>query len=147
MTRNPTDLYHSLIRDQACAPRNFGPAPPDWRVFHAENPACGDAFNLALDLDGGRIRAARFNGRGCAVSTAAFSVATELLTGEMLEDWQTRTEAIQRWLAGLTPFHPQWPDALRAFEAVRQFPSRVHCAALPWQALLKPQPGHTEAPS
>jgi nitrogen fixation NifU-like protein len=69
------ELYRDVILDHNRQPRNFGAlAHPD---AHAEghNPLCGDRLTVWLRFDGERIADIRFEGTGCAISTASASVS------------------------------------------------------------------------
>ena len=51
---------------------------------HADghNPLCGDRLTLYVNLDGERIRDAKFEGSGCAISVASASLLTEAVKGK-----------------------------------------------------------------
>jgi nitrogen fixation NifU-like protein len=81
------DLYREQILDHYKRPRNFG-RPDDFDLeFEDTNPFCGDEQHVWLVLDGdGRVEAARFEGKGCAISTAATSMLTQELEGMTREE-------------------------------------------------------------
>ena len=71
------ELYRDVILDHNRQPRNFGQLEaPDSRA-EGHNPLCGDRLSLAVRLNGERIEDIRFEGRGCAISTASASLMTE----------------------------------------------------------------------
>ena len=74
-------LYSNVLLDHFRHPRNYGSIEtPD--VSHEEfNPLCGDRIRIELKLNQSTITEARFKGDGCAISTAAASLLTELLMG------------------------------------------------------------------
>ena len=76
------ELYRDVILDHNRQPRNFGPL--EGANHHAEgnNPLCGDRLSLAVRLNGERIEDIRFEGRGCAISTASASLMTEAVKGK-----------------------------------------------------------------
>ena len=81
------DLYRENILDHYKRPRNFGrPAEFDLE-FEDTNPFCGDEQHvfIALDADG-RVSEVAFEGKGCAISTAATSMLTEELAGKTREE-------------------------------------------------------------
>ena len=93
-----TDLYQEVILDHNRRPRNFGSLEdPDHRA-EGYNPLCGDQLKLYLKMDGERVEDIRFEGMGCAISTASASLLTETVKGRTLSDverrkwrnWQTR---------------------------------------------------------
>jgi len=65
------DLYRDVILDHNRHPRNFGALDPADARADGHNPLCGDRLSLALRLTGDRIDDVRFEGKGCAISTAS----------------------------------------------------------------------------
>jgi nitrogen fixation NifU-like protein len=130
------DLYRDVILDHNRQPRNFGALThPD---AHAEghNPLCGDRLTVWLRFDGDRIADIRFEGKGCAISTASASLMTEAVKGK---DKAAIRELYDRIHAVLTQPDAAPPDAslgkLAALAGVREFPARVKCATLCWHTL------------
>jgi len=111
-------LYSDILLDHFRHPRNYGSLDAPDISNEQFNPLCGDRIRLELKLEQSRVSEARFKGDGCAISTAAASVLTELVLGEDL--------------AQLADF----PDArlISALESNIQ-PARLQCALLPLQAL------------
>jgi nitrogen fixation NifU-like protein len=144
------ELYQRLVLDHGRHPRNQGPLPGATHQARGDNPFCGDRWVVALVLDGERIREARYQGAGCAISIAAASMMTEAIRG------RTREEArrLERAFADVVAAEQAHADAdadgggielgdLRAFAGVRRYPVRVKCARLPWQTLLAALGGAT----
>ena len=82
------DLYRDVILDHNRQPRNFGPLEPADASVEGFNPLCGDRLTLRLRMDGDSIADIRFEGQGCAISTASASLMTEAVKG------RTRAEAL-----------------------------------------------------
>ena len=129
------ELYRDVILDHNRHPRNFGPL--EGASHHAEgnNPLCGDRLCLTLRLKGDRIEDIRFEGSGCAISTASASLMTEAVKGQ---DRSSVRQLFARVHALLT--QPDGaPDPalgkLAALSGVREFPARVKCASLCWHTL------------
>ena len=76
------DLYRENILDHYKRPRNFG-RPENFNLdFEDVNPLCGDEQHVFIRLDDqGRVQEVGFEGKGCAISTAATSMLTEELAG------------------------------------------------------------------
>ena len=74
------DLYRENILDHYKRPRNFG-RPDEYDLdFEDTNPFCGDEQHVFIKLDDdGRVASVAFEGKGCAISTAATSMLTEEL--------------------------------------------------------------------
>jgi nitrogen fixation protein NifU and related proteins len=81
------DLYRENILDHYKRPRNFG-RPDEFDLeFEDTNPFCGDEQHVYITLDReGRVDGVAFEGRGCAISTAATSMLTEELAGKSREE-------------------------------------------------------------
>ena len=75
------DLYRDVILDHNRRPRNFGPLEPSDASAEGVNPLCGDRLTLRLNLAEDTIRDIRFEGQGCAISTASASLMTEAVKG------------------------------------------------------------------
>jgi len=99
-------------------PRNYGSLGAPDISNEQFNPLCGDRIRLELKFEQSRVNEARFKGDGCAISTAAASLLTELILGKDVEE-----------LTNL-------PDAqlISALESNIQ-PARLQCALLPLLAL------------
>ena len=85
------ELYRENILDHYKHPHNW--TPPEAGIegaaleFHDLNPLCGDELRVQLALDGeGRIEQVRFSGHGCAISTAAASMASDEIKGMPVEE-------------------------------------------------------------
>src|SRR5271169_1714149 len=75
------DLYRDVILDHNRRPRNFGPLEPADVAVEGFNPLCGDRLTLRLRMAGDRIEEIRFEGQGCAISTASASLMSEAVKG------------------------------------------------------------------
>jgi nitrogen fixation NifU-like protein len=130
------DLYQEVILDHGRRPRNFGPLAE--ANCHAEgfNPLCGDRLILHLEVDGGVIRQARFEGSGCAISTASASLMTEALKGKSEAEAEALFGTFHSLLTGNGTEAPAAPlGKLEVLAGVRDFPTRIKCATLAWHTL------------
>ncbi len=80
------ELYQDIILDHGRHPRNFRAMEQPTHFAQGHNPLCGDRVTVYLTLDGDRISDVSFQGRGCAISTAAASLMTEVLKGKTVAD-------------------------------------------------------------
>jgi len=131
------DLYQELILDHNKRPRNFGTI--DHPDCHAQgfNPLCGDRVDIFLMLSGGLIRDVRFEGKGCAISTASASIMTDAVKGKTIEQARALFEKFHDLLtlSSDAPIDADGLGKLAAFSGVRQYPARVKCATLAWHTL------------
>jgi nitrogen fixation protein NifU and related proteins len=129
------ELYRDVILDHNRQPRNFGHLEGADGRAEGHNPLCGDHLTLAVRMNGERVEDIRFEGKGCAISTASASLMTEAVKGR---DRAAVRELFDKVHALLTQ-----PDAvadsslgkLAALSGVREFPARVKCASLCWHTL------------
>jgi nitrogen fixation protein NifU and related proteins len=81
------DLYRENILDHYKRPRNFGRPESFDLDYEDTNPFCGDEQHVFIELDeDDRVRRVSFEGKGCAISTAATSMLTEELDGKTREE-------------------------------------------------------------
>jgi len=81
------DLYREQILEHYKRPHNFGRLEDADLDFEDTNPFCGDEQHLFIKLDDeGRVSEVSFEGKGCAISTAATSMLTEELQGMSREE-------------------------------------------------------------
>lgn len=131
-----TDLYQEILLEHYRHPRNHGPLPGADREIDGHNPLCGDRIRLRLRLDGDRLAEVRFEGGGCAISTASASMMTEAVRGHSVAEALELAERFREVMTnpGDEPLPETWGE-IAALEGVRAFPMRVKCATLAWHAL------------
>ena len=133
-----TDLYQEVILDHNRRPRNFGSLEDPDHSAEGYNPLCGDQLKLSLKMDGERVEDIRFEGMGCAISTASASLLTETVKGRTLSDVERLFQGFHELLTG-DPSVAAEASAelgkLAVFSGVREFPVRVKCATLSWHTL------------
>lgn len=133
MTSDLRDLYQEVIVDHGRRPRNFGRMEHASHSAEGYNPLCGDRLTLYLRLSGEVIAEARFEGVGCAISTASASLMTEALKGKTIGEAEALFAGFHALLTGSGESVPL--GKLQALAGVRAFPSRVKCATLAWHTL------------
>jgi nitrogen fixation NifU-like protein len=128
------ELYQQAILDHNRRPRNFR-ALEGARTAEGHNPLCGDRFTVYVRVEDGVVTDAGFQGTGCAISIASASLMTESVTGKPVADVTALFDRLQRMLMAPPGSPVEQLGALTALAGVRQFPIRVKCAILAWQAL------------
>lgn len=83
------DFYREFILDHYKRPRNFGTLENPDISNEEDNPLCGDRIRIDLRLSDDHVVDVRFEGQGCAISTAAASILTEKIKGAPLERIRT----------------------------------------------------------
>ena len=76
------DLYRDVILDHNRQPRNFGRIEGTDAQADGYNPLCGDRLTVFVRLNGEQVEDIRFEGKGCAISTASASLMTEAVKGK-----------------------------------------------------------------
>jgi nitrogen fixation NifU-like protein len=129
-----TDLYRDVILDHNRKPRNFGTLEHANALAEGFNPLCGDRLTVRLNLADDRIENIRFEGQGCAISTASASLMTEAVKGKTRGEALALFDRVHRLLtddaAGAEDL-----GKLAALSGVREYPARVKCASLCWHTL------------
>jgi nitrogen fixation NifU-like protein len=129
-------LYQEVILDHNKKPRNFGTL--DHASHHAEghNPLCGDHISVALNLEGECVDCIAFQGESCAICKASASMMTAAVKGKTRADAQTLIQEFLSMATGkLDLDSPNHIGRLAVFAGVRELPTRVKCAILPWHTL------------
>jgi nitrogen fixation protein NifU and related proteins len=129
------ELYRDVILDHNRHPRNFGPLAGASHHAEGNNPLCGDCLSLTLRLTGERIEDIRFEGSGCAISTASASLMTEAVKGKDRSSVRQLFERVHALLTQADAAPDPALGKLAALSGVREFPARVKCASLCWHTL------------
>jgi nitrogen fixation protein NifU and related proteins len=100
-------LYREVILDHYKNPRGHGVIEGADAEAEGLNPLCGDEVSIYVSLadDGETIDDVKFSGRGCAISQAATSMLTEMVTGRSATEVATldKEELLEEIGIPLTP--------------------------------------------
>src|SRR5690348_10500307 len=129
------ELYRDVILDHNRHPRNFGRLDPSDAHADGHNPLCGDRLSVSLRMNGDRIDDVRFEGSGCAISTASASLMTEAVKGKDKATVGRLFEKIHALLTQQDAAADASLGKLAALSGVREYPARVKCASLCWHTL------------
>lgn len=112
--------YRDIIIDNYKNPRNFGEMDHADVTMDESNASCGDMIRIHIKKDGDKISEMKWQGVGCAISTAASSMLSEEVVGMNKEDLEKFGEAgIVEMLGGEIN------------------PGRMKCATLAYRGLLR----------
>lgn len=130
-------LYQEVILDHNRKPRNFGAVANANRHAEGHNPLCGDHIKLTLHVQDDRIDTIAFEGDGCAICKASASMMTGAVKGKPVPEAEMMVEEFRGMATGtLDPENEAHHlGKLKVFAGVRDLPSRVKCAILPWHTL------------
>ena len=132
-----SDLYQEVILDHNKNPRNFREIETANRQADGNNPLCGDALRVYVELEDDRVKDVAFKGSGCAISKASASMMTQVVKGKTKEEAETLFDEFHRMVLG--ELNEEQDEnhlgKLKIFAGVREFPARVKCASLSWHTL------------
>ncbi|MEC0247818.1 Fe-S cluster assembly sulfur transfer protein SufU [Paenibacillus chitinolyticus] len=130
------DLYRRVIMDHYKTPRNRGSFDDNESVsINLNNPTCGDRITLQMQVEDGKVKAAKYVGEGCSISMSSASMMTDAVKGKTLEEALEMAENFSKLMKG-EDVEFEYED-IEALSGVNKFPARIKCATLAWNALRK----------
>ena len=132
-------LYQEIILRHNKTPLNYG-RPDQWdHSATGKNPLCGDQVTVYWNLKDDCLSDVRFEAQGCAISRASASMMTDVLSGKTKNQANELFQLLKKNLTegeigGALEGHM---GDLFALSGVRNYPSRIKCATLAWEALLE----------
>jgi nitrogen fixation protein NifU and related proteins len=134
---DPKALYQEVILDHNKKPRNFGMLENATHQAEGHNPLCGDHLTLTLKVDGDTVDGIAFTGESCAICKASASMMTAAVKGKARQQAETLIQEFRDMATGKLEFEnkPHHLGRLTVFAGVRDLPTRVKCAILPWHTL------------
>ena len=134
---DPKALYQEVILDHNRKPRNFGTLDHASHSAEGHNPLCGDHITLALELKGDEIAGIAFHGESCAICKASASMMTATVKGKTRQVAETLIHEFRDMATGTLDVGKgdHHLGRLTVFAGVRDLPTRVKCAILPWHTL------------
>ena len=129
-------LYQEVILDHNRKPRNWGKLADATHTAEGVNPLCGDRLHLDVKLAGDSVEAIAFEGESCAICKASASMMTSAVKGKTRSDAEQLVQEFRDMATGkLDAASPHHLGRLTVFSGVRDLPTRVKCAILPWHTL------------
>ena len=132
-----SQLYQEVILDHNRKPRNYGRLEGANRQAEGVNPLCGDHIWVYLRTDGAMLEAIAFEGQSCAICKASASMMTAAVKGKPLADAELLAREFREMTTGKLDLQSgtHHLGRLTVFAGVRDLPTRVKCAVLPWHTL------------
>jgi nitrogen fixation NifU-like protein len=130
------ELYQEVILDHNRKPRNKGALEFPTGRAEGHNPLCGDNVTVTIRTANGTVQDVKFDGGGCAVSTASASLMTEAVMGKTIQEAEHIFRQFQEMVTG-SPNRSEEVDLgdLEVLAGVQAYPVRIKCATLPWHTL------------
>lgn len=132
------NLYREIIMEHYKNPRNKGLVDdPSYTTVHIKNPSCGDDITIQSKIENGIIKDCHHDGHGCSICCSSASVMTETVIDKTLEEAK---RVADNYLLMVTnkPYDESIDlEEAAVYSGVRQFPARVKCASIAWQAFVE----------
>ena len=132
-------LYLDTILEHYRNPRNHGALEPHDAKARGHNPNCGDDVTVYVRVADDLVKEVSFRGKGCAISLSAASMMTEAVKGRS----SGAARALMVAFIGMMESDGSEPQSgtdledLEVLKGVKQYPARIKCATLCWQALAE----------
>jgi len=129
-------LYQEVILDHNKKPRNWGLVADATHKAEGHNPLCGDHLVVSLKVGEAAVDDIGFEGESCAIYKASASMMTTAVKGKSRADSEQLVQEFRDMATGkLDMAAPHHLGRLTVFAGVRDLPTRVKCAILPWHTL------------
>lgn len=140
------ELYQEVILDHNKNPRNFREIPAATNTADGNNPLCGDALRVYVEMEDDKVKDVAFKGSGCAISKASASMMTQTVKGKTKEEAEILFDEFHKMVTGELDIETgeNHLGKLKIFAGVLEFPARVKCASLSWHTLHAALSGEEE---
>jgi nitrogen fixation NifU-like protein len=130
-------LYQEVILDHNRKPRNWGTLAEATHQAEGVNPLCGDRLQLAVKVANDAVEAIAFEGESCAICKASASMMTSAVKGKPRGEAEQLIHEFRDMATGKldTEREEHHLGRLTVFSGVKDLPTRVKCAILPWHTL------------
>lgn len=140
-----SQLYRTILLDYAAHPKYAQPLEILDQEVRLINHSCGDQVTLQVkfaDDEGSemvKIDQIACLASGCTIFQASSAIMTEQVLGKKLSDVTKMKAAFYQMLEGqdLAEDDKKKLGDATLLAGVSQFPARIKCAALPWQAAIE----------
>lgn len=130
-----------IIMEHNKNPKNFGRLTNACCRAIGQNSCCGDYVDIYVCFSQGeqqqkKITKISFEGEGCTIVKASASMMTELLLGKTLSEAYDLFSDFLRLIGKELPYSEKL-DQANIFSGVTNLQSRMQCAMLPWNTLIR----------
>lgn len=132
---NLENLYREVILEHYKNPRNKGLLENAlYTTIHIKNPSCGDDITIQTRVEDGLIKDCRHDGKGCSICCSSASVMTETVIGKTVPMARSITENYLKMVTNKETDPLIDLEEAQVYSGVKQFPARIKCASIAWQA-------------
>ena len=139
-------LYQSAILEHGHDPKNFGRLDKYEQFAEGFNPLCGDKVNIYCKYNINSELEITFESVSCVICTASASLMTAELMGNSKDKAITLIDEVLDGLHCSTLDQKILSKQITILDGVKEFPSRIQCAALPWATTRKAITEHATRP-
>ena len=139
-------LYQSTILEHGHDPKNFGRLDKYEKFAEGFNPLCGDKVNIYCTYNINFELEITFESVSCVICTASASLMTAELMGNSKDKAITLIDEVLDGLHCSTLDQKILSKQITILDGVKEFPSRIQCAALPWATTRKAITEHETRP-
>lgn len=129
-------IYQEVILDHNRKPRHYGSLEHPTHHALGHNPLCGDKIHIDLNIQHDKIEQIAFHGESCAICKASCSMMAATVKGKSCQEAETLIQEFRNMLISETnPDDLEHLGRLKVLAGIRELPTRVKCAILPWHTL------------
>ena len=130
-------LYHDIILEHYEYPRHKGLLDQPDATSRGANATCGDDLLVSVKLTGTDSPEVGWDGHACAIGEASASMMAEAVTGGGCDDARAWVRTVRCMLTGKDAEMDSSLELgdLESLEGIRNYPVRIKCALLAWEAL------------
>ena len=114
------NMYREHILEHYKNPNNFGNLSNYNSKCNAHNLSCGDEIEIKLKIISGKIKDAKFNARGCAISLASADILLDYIKDKNVNDIKKLNEKDLLKLLNVELSHARMNCALLSLYALKQ---------------------------
>jgi nitrogen fixation NifU-like protein len=138
-TTTANDNFQKVVNQYSDHALNFGECTTCNHTEEGFNPFCGDHLLLHVLLNGDRIEEVKFEGELCLISKSSASMMSCALKGKTICEAQKMFREFVKMMDSSDTEITELQNSgdLAVFSVIRNSPSRVKCALLPWKTMEK----------
>ena len=114
------NIYRENILEHLKHPNNSGNLNNYDIKVHDINLSCGDEIEIELKLENNKVKDARFQGKGCAISLASADILLENIKGKSLKKIKNITKEDLLKLLGIELTQTRMNCALLSLNTLKQ---------------------------
>ena len=136
MNEKMKSLYGDVIKEHQKKPYHFLKKEDAQLSLRANNPICGDRYDLFIESKENVLDEMHFYGFGCALSKASASIMVRILEGKSYEEAIKICRNFLDYIHNKLEGQEVYDERFKAFEALHTQTARLDCVALTWKELL-----------